>query len=252
MTDHWEFFPCNINNQPATVVYDHGMAERINQLEIDTLVKIQVALKQPQEDGQPPEDERHVLDEVEAAVAEFAENHSGHYVGRLTLEGDRCFHVYANVGEHEVQGLAGAITANYGYEPRVALVDDPQKQGYWQDLFPTLWDWQLMQNLKLIRNLEDQGDDLTQPRPIYHFLFFQSREELDAFRSWAAEAGFTDARVMPPSKELPHFGLQLGHMGTPQLADINQTTLMLLQKAMESNAAYEGWHTKPADGQSAE
>ena len=47
-----------------------------------------------------------------------------------------------------------------------------------------------MENEKIRSSLEEEGDDLSIPRSIDHFLSFNSEEDRDAFRAEAASLGF--------------------------------------------------------------
>ena len=53
MSDHWEFFPCQMEESQAVILFDAGIAESINALPGTTLAKLRLRLRKPDDSGLP-------------------------------------------------------------------------------------------------------------------------------------------------------------------------------------------------------
>lgn len=245
MSDHWEFFPCQMGESTAFIFYDHGLASEIDELDLGKLLKIRVQIKNPREDGLPFDEEFGVLERIEDEIQSYISNKKGIYAGRVTVDGARYFHCYVDLDEAGARGLLDGLKAKYGYEMRYVLKEDRERSGYWEELFPTDQDWQVMKDLKVIEQLEKHGDNLDKRRRIDHWVFFESRDKLEKFKSWAMEEGFKVEGVSEPEKEEDddRYSIQLYHNGTPQLAEISHVTVTLLETARELGGDYDGWET---------
>jgi regulator of RNase E activity RraB len=92
---------------------------------------------------------------------------------------------------------------------------------------------------------EKEGDPLTAPRPVRHWVYFTSPENRAEFVSRAMSKGFqiTDEHESDdPEAERP-YGVTLERIDRVDRDSINEVTLDLFDLAQELGGEYDGWET---------
>jgi len=241
MSDHWEFYPCQMGDDTAFVFYDHGIRERIQSLSLPNTLRIRAAFDDGSDAGMATELDR--LAKLEDNIAAMVQGTDGVYAGRITAGGARYFICFVDLGEEAAGELVSAIEAEAGFALEYLLEPDPEKKAYWEDLFPTPADWRVIQDMKVLAALEREGDDLFVARRIDHWLSFPTPEERDRAAEWAGANHFSVAGTSDPDDASDQYGLRIFHTARPELSEITATTILLQQKAEEFGGHYDGWAT---------
>ncbi len=243
MSEHWEHYQTEIEDQPASVLYDHGLSREIDNLGEVSLLWIQVELQQVNTDGFPIGEEWDTLDSIEAECEQWARSHGGVYAGSIATAGSRFIHCYTTAKEEQARSFIDDLMARHNREMAFLLKDDPDKAAYWDDLFPDPEQWRVLNDNKVVQNLIEQGDDLTEPREVTHFLYFTHRELAEECARQAQAAGYHPGEIQAPTTDLPRFCLPVEQEIIPTLEEISRHTLFLEEKANESGGEYDGWET---------
>jgi regulator of RNase E activity RraB len=250
MSDHWEFYPCRMDEHPAYIFYDHGIRESINDLDLPHLRKIRALFKHPTGNGLPTNDEFEALSELEDLIGVRIEHAGGRYIGRVTVAGARYFHCFGTFDERTAAELLEHLRQATTYSLDFALKPDPEKSGYWDDLFPSAEEWRVIQDMKVLDVLKEHGDDPSIARRIDHWLYFGSEHSRDRFQMWAENSGFFVEGRQDGEGDEP-YGLQIYQEAHPTLADITAITGQLVSMAQKLEGTYDGWETSvevAADG----
>ncbi|MFT5444777.1 MAG: hypothetical protein ACI8W3_003835 [Myxococcota bacterium] len=243
MSEEWIFYPCQMDEHKAFISYDHGIRETIGSLP-QRLVKYRIELNQPNPDGLAAEAEFSVLAALEAELRARLEGVGGLLVGRITVDGARYYHAYADVEDDIFAALASQAAAGSDYNIDYACLDDPEREGYWKELFPTDRDWQVIQDLKAISTLREHGDLLERPRRIDHWAYFPSLAARAGFEQWALAHEFVcETCVAENDLDFPH-GLQVHHDATPEFDEITAHSIALMEACQSEGGRYDGWETE--------
>lgn len=245
MSDHWEYFPCEMGEHTAFVFYDHGIRSKISDLDLPVLARIIAPLRNPRDDGLPREQEYDALARLEDHLIAEMRRMDGAYVGRVSIDGARHFYSYVNAGSVRIETMAKRLAAKTGYPVAVDVSDDPDKNAYWNTLYPTKRDWLLIQDLRLIEELEGRGDRLERARAIDHHARFDSGRAAKKFRAWLESEGFQVKGRIRREQDKRH-GVSFTHVCRPILGDVTRYTFDLFRKAEELGGRYDGWQTDPA------
>jgi hypothetical protein len=227
----------------AFVLYDHGIRGEIDSFPINNLIKFKLQFKTPNENGLPTGEENEVSDHIDDDIGSFVEEHGGIFVGRITVDGARYFYCYVQAPKEIIDGFLEGVQQKHGYRIVVHEMADPSKDGYWKDLFPTEDDWQMIQDLRVVRVLEEHGDTLEVPRKIDHWIYFESMDELKRFLEWVKSEEFVAEEITEPNLDQNSFGLHIYRTDVPELFKINRVTQMLRHKAKQYGGDYDGWET---------
>lgn len=241
MSEHWEFFPCRIGDGVGSVVYDHGLSKTIDGLALRQSVRLFLRFKTPDDDGMPNEAEEEVAGKLEGRIESIVLNHSGVYTGRFTYEGTRIFYTYVDLDEGQLKTLAADLSEEFGYTVKFDTRDDPEKEDYWRDLYPSEEAWHFIQNTKVIQALEEAGDDLTRPRQINHWASFSSKKNRKSFIRVIEADGFAVASAPDSKSEDGQYEIEFFREDVPILSEISQITLELATRAAELRGSHTGW-----------
>lgn len=239
MSDDWHFYPCTMGTDRAFIFFDYGIRESID-LAPKQLAVLRLKYKTPNENGLPTNAEFPPVSTIEDRLVPFSEKHGGYFVGRITVQGHRYFYVYLN-DVSPLEGFAGEISADFDYQIEFSMRDDAKHEGYWNELFPTDDDWQVIMDLQVLENLEKHGDDGSTLRIVEHWSYFSDEHSANAFVQWAVADRFTYQPQYSGSEDDGRRCIRLSHTGTLNLDDITSHTIALRRKASELGGEYDGW-----------
>jgi hypothetical protein len=241
MSDHWIFFPCQMGEHSAFILFDYGISKDFNILAPSHLLKVRIAFKQPRADGLPTDDEFTSLSAFEDALSKSVKESESWYVGRITVDGHRHFYIYTSRPEEDCSTWLNELAAVSTYSVDSYYEPNDQGKSYWDELFPTADDWRVIKDLGVIEALKKAGDDGIATRQIAHWTYFPSLAAAEDFGNWLKKCGYTLEQTKP-SKE-SEYCVHFIHTGTTQLTDITSHTVSLQRKAEELGGKYDGWET---------
>jgi hypothetical protein len=243
MSERWEFFACQMGESTAFIFFDDGIGDTIDGLQVQHLVKVRAALLAPNVRGLPADNEFAQLVSLEDRLTAFVTAAGGFYVGRITVNGARYFHFYVDVDEEELAAFLQQLESDTRYGLSYVRDADPERSGYWEELYPTADDRQVIKDMKVLEVLEKEGDCLETERRIDHWAYFDRAPDRETFVAWATANGYSIQARLEPEGERRSYGIQLFHVASPRLATITHHTIELRRKAAEMGGHYDGWET---------
>jgi len=244
MRDEWDFFQRQVNGKPASIMMNLGLFGRVPQMYRPVLARVKLKMRFPRADGLSSNEEYESVNAVEdLLLPRISDQCEGLYVGRITSVGTRSFSIYVGKEGNVKQVVAETIVMADGYTAEVAFSKDPKWVHYLEELYPTPAERQSMLNRRVVDGLRKEGDDLSKPRPVDHFLYFPDARSRQAFLSQAREMGFQLLGKLPEAKprDLP-FGLSIvreDFVHPPHCIDDFVAKLMNLAEQYEGE--YDGW-----------
>ncbi len=221
------------------------------------LYTVFIKLKSPLENGLADEDEEDFLLECKDRLAlKLEEKEKAVYVGLKITDG--WFEIYFYLEdpkgvENKTKDLMGA----FGYKYESNSVKDKKWNLYEVNLYPSAKQAHHIQSKHIIQEIEEEGDDLTKPREVEHYILFQTAslrekfEEVLEDKTLTSEGdfAFTCKGDFERDEEEYTYGVALGVVQTLEQEQINQITDILMDLCKEHHGHYEGWSTSLADEQ---
>lgn len=242
--DVWRMYFADMGGLPASIVFNDGIAARLNDLPLVTAMKIRIPLKAPRSDGLTTQEESGPLNRLDETYDEIITRHGGEYLGRVTNNGARWVLSMLPAVVDGLEADLRAAAAEAGYEPEIFAEADREKAVYWHDLYPSEDDRQVMRDMEVQTILVERGDDVSKVRPIAHWTYFKEEAAARDFAGWAAEAGYKSVSTEPAEGEAkPLWLVRMHHNGTLQLNDVSSHSLALSRKARETDGHYDGWES---------
>ena len=263
MSENWDFYPCRVEGKSASVMVNLALKADAPLEKLSDCVWLHVRMRRPQPDGLSSQEEFARLceigDALDAAVAESTQPIE--YVGRCTSAGRRDFYAYAESGLVAESLMSSVMAAFSEYDFETGFQPDPQWQLYRDFLFPSPPSLQLIKNRRVLDVLQQRGDDLTQPRAVRHFVYFDDAEQAAAFEKAARDAGFEiasqereQAGGEQRSSAAERIGVIAERVDSVEFSAIGNVVFELFELAKSFEGDYDGWETQvlasPGNGES--
>ncbi len=244
MSDHWETFPCQMGEHAAWISYDHGLRKELDTLPFANCARFAVTLAHPDDRGFPSGDEFGRLNVIEDQLVEEIPDTAGIQIGRVTTNGKRYFFFFTSLDKTVIARIAEKLASVHKHEISYVCEPDPERSCYWNDLFPTDNDWQVIQDIRVQESLRNEGDDLSTPRPIEHWVYFKTEADRDRFVSAVGSKFEACELYETPDSERGIYTAKLKHDGLPDYRSMSSVTILLNNTARDCNGDYDGWETE--------
>ncbi|MGX2032457.1 MULTISPECIES: DUF695 domain-containing protein [Methylocaldum] len=244
MSDDWDFYFCSVDNKPASIFVDLGIAKEAPMAEYSVMAYVRTHMQAPRDDGLSSQVEFETLKSLEDALESLRGDGTALYVGRSTSNGCRDLYFYARTAEGWAERVADVMKAFPSYEFEYGTRSDPDWNAYFRFLYPSDEDRERIQNRRTCEALERNGDRLEKERPIEHWVYFPDSDSRQKFSSHAATLGYTTVALIEPESDQNSYGIRLSCIGVPSIANIDDLTIPLFRAARDYGGEYDGWETE--------
>lgn len=240
MSGNWDFYLCQVENQPASMFVDLDIAAPVDGFAV--MGYIRVFMNSPREDGLSSQEEAATLNQIEDHIAQLV-NDAVLYVGRCTKDGCRDFILYLKEADLWVEKAGKVMEAFPEYEYETGVQDDRDWSVYLNYLSPSQTDRQIINNRRICNTLKNHGDALDQARDLDHWAYFSDAKSRAIFIEKVSVSGFLIEKLIEPDDEYPEYGVKLKRSDIPSHDRIDQITLPLFDLAAGLGGKYDGWAT---------
>lgn len=240
----WDIYTCHIEESPAVIGLDLDLRRFAPLKDKTTAIYISVYLNHPREDGFPHNDEFIIMGEIEDALVDTLQTKlDAHFVGRTFTNGVRDFYFYATSATLHDKYISDVMVSFPEYRYDYGMKEDKSWELYFDYLFPDVYEFQRIQNRKVLRALQQHGDVADKERPIDHWIHFRSEEDKVTYWEHIKDMGFSIAsEVKEDNPEFP-FKLCVSRPDKASEAIIDKVVMSLWELAQNLNAEYDGWET---------
>ncbi len=242
MEEKWHTYPTFMEDDQAWISFNQGFAEVADQDSRNYHLRIRVRFRDQSPYGLPTDEEFDALCALDELLDNALTETGSIYIGRVAVAGHRYFFFYTSDTEERCQDIIEQVSNTTGYPLEYNLVADPEKLAYWEDLYPTVDDWQVIYDLQVLDQLAEAGDNKNIEREIIHWAYFNSEDSCQEFAIWATEENYT-VLDQGPADQSQDYVVKFAHMGTTDLWDISHHSVTLNRKASELGGEYDGWQT---------
>jgi regulator of RNase E activity RraB len=244
--DDWDFYPCVVDDRPASIFLNLRYEHRRPSSFADTLFWLHIYMLDPAENGLGSAPEGEALFPLEDAFIGTVTKLGLVYVGRLRNDGAWQLAFYG-AAEHRDAFSALARDADLGGRRFESGSKPDREWTYYQEfLMPDAERRQWMQDRRLLEVLEEQGDVHSTARRVDHWAYFRTPESRQAFVQDVMRDGFA---LENTSDDTEAFGAQVVRTDTVELEHIHEVVMKLFNLAEQHGGYYDGWGSpveKPA------
>lgn len=243
--EHWDFYMSNVDGKLASISLDLGLRDIGPLKETPSILWVQVPFLDPTDKGFNSNEESEALWAIEDHILEQLKSiGTTVFSGRVSSNGERLLYYYIEEGkEQDLEALFQDIQASFpNYKLAHGTQDDRDWSHFFEFMMPDEEEITQMQNRSVVRTLEEQGDDLSTPRSIHHWLYFKSKKDAEAFLEITKKDGFilVEENSTKENEEFSH-QIQISRKDSVHYSDIDRITGPLTQLATTHNGIYDGW-----------
>ncbi len=257
MLSGWVSYESAIDEKPALFRVDMDALVDAPDANRPHLLIVALEIKEPDEDGLPGEAEADRLQLFCMQLKRHWESDfAARVVGWVIHEGQwQLFSYMPDVQPAIEKDLRQRMLQLPGHDFVAEWENDPGWLYYSDFLYPSPLEMQHLFNEQKIEQLRQQGDDLERPRPVHHWLLFQTMDDCEACIRKVAEWGYRTVRIIQPGddersplreQEEPHsILLEIERLGPVDAATIHDQVDELIVAAEETQGLYDGWDASP-------
>lgn len=246
--DEWDFYPGRVDDAPASIMLNLWFRKVAPIRGFDTVYVADYEMVAPADHGMGAPEEAERMQPIEDALTAAAKALGLYHVGRLRNHGAWQIAFYGCAGlKSQFDDLVEDALDDAGGGWLAHELESPDWHYYLEFLCPDAERWQWMKDRSVIEQLEKHGDNLKQPRPVAHWIYFKSAEARDAFETAVRRENF-DVSAHPDeapddTKEFPHRS-HVERVDSVQLNDLHAVVWDLRLLAEQHGGDYDGWETQ--------
>ena len=211
-------------------------------------VRITVELKNPDERGFSTDEERPTIYAIGDKIFRPLESDKDILVAVLTARGEVTWYFYSQAPELLQERLSTSWDSEFGYTYQVECSEDKPWNFFLKGLYPNIYEKQTIYNRETLSACQENDDQVEVPRPIEHWLYFDTEQDMLNAIEKATALGFTvidseKVEAEEEAKDLEDLGyrLILSKENTP--VQIDGDTWDLIDIALDTHGGYDGWET---------
>ncbi len=234
----WEFYPCTISDASYSVRFNVDVLQLSAEQRDGFPHTVVVTLAyESRTDGFPAPGEFDRINRIEDGFT--LRQDSLRHVGVLTGQGTMRY-VFCGRGEPDALEENGRHLMS-GHDGGFSVQVFPDDNfGYFDTLLaPGPYDWNWIKDRQVCESLEQHGDTLTDSRQIDFYIYAPSQASLDTVVAELEGLGLVEAGRN--QGEDGRFGVELSVNAVPDLRQINDLTVAIMNVLEGTDATFDGW-----------
>ena len=236
----WVNYMTLLEDAPAMLTVDSSWIEALGYGNAETMLCVEVMMKQQGETEIVSRDELPALQELAESLEGELQPDYAHLVARSYGDGKMVLYLYTTDPDAVMKDLEPVVDET-DYEVTKSEFQDPDWEFYEGTLFPDDIVWQNITNEQILAQLEEHEDRGDQPRLITHAADFPDRDLAGEYARQLGELGHEIAEFTDSGSEDFPFRVMSEREDEPR--GINDITTPLILIARDCGGAYAGWTT---------
>lgn len=165
------------------------------------------------------------------------------FAGSVTKDGWVELYFYASEAKR-FENISSEVMARHGgFAHERGVSKDTKWEMYLERLYPDAYALLRIQNRHTIEALAEAGDDLSIEREVEHYLFFQTRSSMERAVASLSAHGFALKEEVSDDESDHAYGAVVVKTESVLPEQVEETTALLFDAALEQHGYYEGWST---------
>lgn len=239
--DAWDFYPCRIDEEAASIFLNLRYERDEPPVTATTLYRVRLPMQEPDDHGMGSAAEAAAMNAFEDEIVKRAAAGPLVYVGRIR---NRATWELVFYGAPELKDAIQSIRDIFVGRRTYVDVRPDADWGFYRDfLLPDDERKRWMHDRRLVQVLENEGDALARPRRVDHWAYFATADARDRFVAAVQEAGFELERAAQVATDDLPFGAQIHRADPVELEHIHDVVMDLIDFAAAEGGSYDGWET---------
>ena len=201
----WNAYRSWLDDDPAVFRLNLALDEVAPIEGFSYCVRITIELKNPDENGFST-NERPAIYAIEDQILRPLQSDKDILVAVLTVQGEVTWYFYSQAPEALQERLSATWDSEFGYTYQVECSEDKPWNFFLKGLYPNIYEKQTIYNREILSACQENEDQVEVPRPIEHWLYFDTEQDMLSAIEKAAALGFT---VYSSEKVVPEEGKEV-------------------------------------------
>lgn len=205
--DHFVYYVGDVGEHQATFGLDISF-EQLDDKEkkkYPIFIEITQKFRSVDDTGRPTEADTDAIDSIERELIESIEEKCrGVFVGGMLCDGRKYWFFYGQTTDGTdlvARKCVASLKVLPPFEqPNQRVKQDPKWEVY-QSLLPTAEQIIMSQDMMVVDNLADAGDDHSKPREFDHLALFTDQDSAEGFAQWLTKNGYENIAIAPADQE---------------------------------------------------
>ena len=238
--EDWDFYFSNVNSIIGSFFVDLGLIKIAPVTDKPKVLCVSIIMQNPREDGLSSKEESEQLYVIEDNIInDITNEHNSIYAGRLTSNGKRELYFYFDGSGDYEKTIINTMSKFPTYQFSHDIKEDKEWGTYLDFLYPLPNQYQMIMNARVIRNLEQNGDNLLKERMVDHFIYFDAENDMQNYIEEVKKQNFEVIDIHQNDDNI-HV-LHIGRIDKVNSESVNNYTLYLWETAKKYNGQYDGW-----------
>ena len=237
----WVFYACNVESNPASIRINLAL-DKIAPIEnYATRIWFSVKLKNPDSNGFTTKEEFPKICQIEDDIVDALTEKGAIMAGALKTNGTFDLYLYSKKTDNYEEIIHKVMAKNHSeYEYATDFKEDKTWEDYFNFLYPNEYEYQSIQNQKILFQLGQHGDNPEIEREIDQWLYFDSEEKRENYIAEVQQIGYKILSKENGTEDSETF-FQLNISRANSTIEIDDYVWELIDIAKKHNANYDGW-----------
>ncbi len=239
----WNSFFCRIEDKPASIRLNLALS-RIAPVEYyDKQIWFSVKFMNPDENGFTTREEYEMINAIEDTILDsISSNNSIILAGAIKTDGRLDLYIYAQSTKGVEDIVNSTMQTKFdNYQYALDTKQDREWKDYYNFLYPSPYEFQTIQNRKVIMQLEQNGDNPEVKRKVDHWINFNDQSNLKIFIDSVIEKGYDIINEQQNDREEFRYSVNIAREDVTVFPVVNNYVWELVELASENNGIYGGW-----------
>lgn len=231
----------------SSVIVNLSIGDSAPVAHLPSLLRVSIAVPMAKSPtmGMPGENGTYACVELELIEA-MARHVGATFVARELTHGQMKFYFYAPHGSSPDPVITNVLQSFPTFRHRVSRIPDPEWTIYFDELYPTRIEFQLMRTQERRSSAAESGDSLETPRSVCHWAYFANEADREKFVERIRHRGFKFhllERREPDSLERPYC-VELARHDRADHPYLDDLVHWLNRQAEQCGGEYDGFEAE--------
>lgn len=239
----WASYFCRVEDKPASIRLNLALGEIALVKGYNYQIWFSVKFLNPDENGFTTREEFDMINTIEDRILDnIGAKHAVILAGAVKTAGRLDLYIYSsslNGVEEIVHSTMRNTFKNYKYA--LDTKEDNKWEDYYNFLYPNPYEFQVIQNQKVIMQLEQHGDNPKVIRKVDHWIDFKGESDRKAFIDSVVNKGFEVVKEQQNDQHEFRYSVNIAREDVTVHAEVDRYVWELVELAKDHNGRYGGW-----------
>ncbi|MDR2917550.1 MAG: DUF695 domain-containing protein [Tannerella sp.] len=238
----WAVYFCLVDSCQASVRLNLSLNEIAPIEDYKYRTWFSVKLLDPDENGFTTREEYPKICQIEDDILDALMKKGVIMAGAVKTNGVFDLYLYSKSVEGYEEIINSVMKAHADYKYATDFKEDVSWDDYFNFLYPSEYEYQTIQNQRVLMSLEEHGNDPEKEREVDHWIYFKTAGDMENYIRKVEETGYKvlSNTKLDDDKTYP-YQLNISRQDNTVWSRVNDYVWELIVLANENDGNYDGW-----------